>query len=75
MVSADRVRLLHALEHMPDEAFGYFVLAIGSHAMMHGALAQIWPDGIGGFTAASKASITEIRAAAEAYIQAARGKD
>jgi hypothetical protein len=69
----DRTALLAALTTMPDEAFDYFVLATAAHAMTHGARAQIWPDGIGGFTGASRASITAIRAAAAAYLDAARG--
>jgi hypothetical protein len=69
----NRTALLAALTTMPDEAFEYFVLATAASAMTHGALAQIWPDGIGGFTGASRASITAIRAAAAAYLDAARG--
>ena len=64
----DRTALLAVLAEMPDEAFGYFVLAIAAHAMLHGASAQIWPDGIGGFTGASRASITAVRAAALAWL-------
>lgn len=68
----DRTRLLNALATMPDEAFGWFVRATLPSAQLHGANAQIWPDGIGGFTQASKEAITEIRAAAEAYVAEAR---
>jgi hypothetical protein len=68
----DRTRLLQALTTMPEEAFGYFVLASLPSAMLHGAHAQIWPDGIGGFTQASKDAITAVRAAAAAYVDAAR---
>jgi hypothetical protein len=63
----DRTRLLNALTTMPDEAFGWFVLATSASAHLAGANTQIWPDGIGGFTQASKDAITEIRAAAEAW--------
>lgn len=68
----DRTRLLAALTTMPDEAFGWFVLATTPSAQLKGANAQIWPDGIGGFTQASKEAIAEIRAAAEAYLAEAR---
>jgi len=64
----DRTRLLEALRTMPDEAFEWFVLATTPSAMLKGANAQIWPDGIGGFQQASKEAITEVRAAAEAYL-------
>lgn len=62
-----KVRLCALLEGMPPEAFSWFVLATLPSAMLQGANAQIWPDGIGGFTQASKDAITEMRAAAEAY--------
>jgi hypothetical protein len=68
----DRARLLAALATMPDEAFGWFVMATLPAAMTHGAQAQIWPDGIGGFTDASRAAITEVQAAAAAYLEQAR---
>ena len=64
----DRTAILAALAAMPDEAFDYFVLAAGAHAMLHGGLVQIWPDGIGGFTVASRAAITAVRKAAAAYL-------
>ncbi len=64
-----RTRLLKALRTMPEEAFDWFVLATRPAAMLKGAHAQIWPDGIGGFTQASQAAITEVRAAAEAYLE------
>lgn len=66
---ANRVKLLEALATMPDEAFQWFVLATLPSAQLRGANRQIWPDGIGGFMADSKSSITAIRAAAEAYVQ------
>ncbi len=40
--------------------------------MLHGAHAQIWPDGIGGFTQESRASIEETRAAAKELIDKMR---
>lgn len=68
----DRTRLLKALETMPDEAFGWFVMATCS--VNFGRVnARIWPDGIGGFTPKSRASIIEIRAAADEYLDSARG--
>lgn len=72
MTDASRKALLDALGSMPDEAFGYFVLACRPSAMTHGALAQIWPDGIGGFTGASRKSITDVRNAAEVYLEGKR---
>jgi hypothetical protein len=72
MTDAKRTRLVRAIETMPDEAFAWLVLACAPHAMMHGAGAQIWPDGIGGFTAASRAAIEEARAAAAAWLTASR---
>jgi hypothetical protein len=65
-----REALLAALRDMPDEAFGWFVLACPPKAMMHGATAQIWPDGIGGFTPASRKSIEAVRKAAQEYADA-----
>jgi hypothetical protein len=69
----NRMRLLLALALMPDEAFSWFVLAAVPSAMLHGATAQIWPDGIGGFSDESKQAITEVRDAANAYLADARG--
>lgn len=54
---------------MPDESFDWFVLACQERAMMQGGHTQIWPDGIGGFTSQSRASITAIREAAGQYIK------
>lgn len=67
----DRTRLLAALATMPDEAFDWLALACLPSAMLHGAHAQIWPDGVGGFVAASRAAIDEARAAAGAYVAGA----
>ena len=67
---ATRGQIIEALTTMPDEAFGWFVLACQPSAMTHGANAQIWPDGIGGFTSQSRKAITAIREAAAAYIKA-----
>lgn len=65
----DRADLLVALATMPAEAFEWFVRACQPEAMTHGAGAQIWPDWIGGFTGASRAAITDVRAAAAAYLE------
>lgn len=65
---ATRRDLIKALATMPDEAFGWFVLACPTSAMMHGGRAQIWPDGIGGFSGDSRASIEAVRKAADAYL-------
>lgn len=56
----DRSRLMHALEVLPDEALSWLVLNIST--------GRIWPDMLGGFQADSKAAITEVRAAAAAYV-------
>jgi hypothetical protein len=53
---------------MPDEAFGWFVMACPQSAMTKGGNAQIWPDGIGGFSHDSKVAIEEVRAAADEYL-------
>jgi hypothetical protein len=73
MDDPDRTALLDALRTMPDEAFSWLVLALQPAAMIHGATAQIWPDGIGGFTAASRESIMAARTAAVAYLDRKRG--
>ena len=65
----NRLKILLILATMPDEAFNWFVLALPPKAMMHGANAQIWPDGIGGFTDESRKSINEIRKVADEYIK------
>jgi len=67
--ASPRLRILAALEAMPDEAFSWFVVACKPSAMLDGAKIQIWPDGIGGFSAASKQSIEEVRAAAVEYFK------
>lgn len=68
----DKTRILKAFADMPDEAFGYLLLAAAPSAMFHGGQSQIWPDGIGGFSDASRASITEVRAACDEYLQGLR---
>jgi 4'-phosphopantetheinyl transferase EntD len=67
-----RTALLAALKTMPAEAFTYLVLACGQSAMTHGGLAQIWPDGIGGFGHDSQTAIAAVRAAAAAYLETGR---
>lgn len=66
----DRSRILKALETMPDEAFGWLVLAMRPHAMTGEtpALAQVWPDGDGGFTHDSRNAIQETREAVAEYL-------
>lgn len=59
--------LIAALAIMPEEAFSWFVLACPTSAMLHGGHAQIWPDGAGGFSSESRASIDAVRKAADAY--------
>lgn len=59
----DRLKLLLILATMPDEAFGWVVESI---AQVEGRQ-NIWPDGIGGFTKESRASITAAREAAAEF--------
>lgn len=66
--NATRRDLIAALATMPDEAFDWFVVACPTSAMAHGGRAQIWPDGIGGFSAESRASIDAVRKTADAYL-------
>jgi len=68
--AAARAHLMEAIKVMPDEAFGWLALACQPSAMLHGANVQIWPDGTGGFTRASRDAITAARAAAAEYINA-----
>lgn len=68
----DRTRILKALETMPREAFDWFVLATAPASRVAMANAQIWPDGLGGFTAPAQAAIVEIRAAAAEYVLSVR---
>jgi hypothetical protein len=67
---ATRGQMIEALATMPEEAFGWFVLAARSSAMTQGATAQIWPDGIGGFMPESRAAIEALRDAVAAYLEA-----
>lgn len=58
MINTERTRLLTILSAMPDEAFTWLLLAIHKRTPgqpMPGC--QIWPDGIGGFSSESRASI------------------
>lgn len=70
---ANRGALITALATMPDEAFSWFVLACPVSAMMKGGNAQIWPDGMGGFSPESRASVEAVRAAADDYLSVVRG--
>jgi len=67
---ATRGPMIEALATMPEEAFGWFVLAARSSAMTQGATAQIWPDGIGGFMPESRAAIEALRDAVAVYLEA-----
>jgi hypothetical protein len=69
---ATRGALITALATMPDEAFSWLVLAMQSSAMTHGATAQIWPDGMGGFQSASRESVAAARTAATEWINQGR---
>lgn len=66
-----RTQLLHALETMPDEAFGWLVG--GCLPPPHGAaggfgpMPRIWPDGLGGFLETSREAIVAVQTAAQAY--------
>jgi hypothetical protein len=65
---ATRQKFISAIATMPDEAYGWLVLATQAKAMTLGGNVQIWPDGIGGFMEGSRASITAIREAAAEWI-------
>lgn len=62
-----RVELLLLLARMNDEAFAYVALAMQKSAMTGGALTQIWPDGLGGFT--DRDIIEAARKAADDYLK------
>jgi hypothetical protein len=55
-----RDALIEALRTMPDEAFGWVVIAIAT---------RIFPDGLGGFMPDSRASIDAARAAAHGILE------
>lgn len=65
---ANRGDLIKALATMPEEAFDWLVLACPTSSMMKGGRAQIWPDGMGGFSSESQASVEAMRTAADAYL-------
>ena len=68
-----RAKLLTVLEEMPDEAFGWLLLALLPRAANEGANCQVWPDGIGGFTDASRDSISAARDCARDIVWEQRG--
>lgn len=70
---ATRGDLIAALAAMPEESFSWFALACQASAMTKGGNAQIWPDGIGGFSAESRASIETVRKAVDAWLAHAQG--
>lgn len=45
-----RLKLLLLLAQLDDEAFDWLLLALLPSALLHGAHAQVWPDGLGGFS-------------------------
>lgn len=61
-VAVDRADLIDAIAQMPDEAFGYVVLACCGVVKDYG--------GNGGFMPASRASFASLGAAIDAYIAA-----
>lgn len=64
--------LLEVLDEMPEEAFGWFVVwaARGKPSGAgHDYIGQMFPDGIGGFSRESQASIEALRAAAHQYME------
>lgn len=73
MDETKRQRLLDAIGTLPDEALSWLALACAPKAMLHGAHAQIWPDGIGGFTRESRAAIDRVREAAASCFDQPRG--
>lgn len=62
-----REDLIAALTTMPDEAFGWIVLACLPPTPRIGH-ARIWPDALGGFSASSQAAIDRVRRAASACL-------
>lgn len=58
----NRKELLHVLEEMSDESFGFFV------AWAMGGMVQ-YPDGLGGFFPKSRKSIQDLRKAANKYLE------
>lgn len=73
-MSPAKLALLIRLAALPDEAFGWLVLALPPKAMAAGSppYAQVWPDGIGGFSSASRQAINDVRAAAQGYLEEQR---
>ena len=49
-----------ALEHMPDEAFGWLLLYLAGDQGR-----QVWPDGLGGFLPASRKAIERVQVEAK----------
>jgi hypothetical protein len=64
-VATSRKALLLALEAMPDEAFGWFVVWAAGGATS--PLAYKYPDGLGGFRQESRDAILALQRAAETY--------
>lgn len=62
-----KAEFLRVLADMPDEAFSWLMLAALPKGMTHGATAQIWPDGLGGFQIASRTTIVAAAMAAAAW--------
>jgi hypothetical protein len=56
-----RLKLLLILATMPDEAFGWIVVAIQT---------RIWPEGLGGFKPESRDSIEAAKAETTAILEA-----
>ena len=63
--ATSRKAILLALEAMPDEAFGWFVVWASTGATS--PLTYKYPDGLGGFRQESRDSILALQRAAEAY--------
>lgn len=68
----NRLKLLLILASMPDEAFGWFVVwaargAPGGAHTQPDIIGQMFPDGLGGFSAEARAAIEALRAAAREY--------
>lgn len=66
-MNTKRLKLLLLLATMDDEAFVWLAMAMLPSAMLAGAHAQVWPDGLGGFQ--DRETIEAARDAAREYCE------
>lgn len=66
-----REELNKTISELDDEGFSWLARALMKSAMLHGALTQVWPDGLGGFRDREK--IEHVRALATKYIEEFNG--